>query len=653
VLASCGRVGVKLLPQPETDSGKPFVDSGVSPPDASVDAGDGSTPDTGPGPAADAEIDAGIDSGVDSGCPTTCANDHGTAECSTGSCQLSCEIGYADCDGAQDNGCETSTMSELSSCGGCDLACTTSQGSTACSQGLCMPSCVPGMYGDCDGNARNGCETALTTDQQSCGSCGTACTNPNGTTSCVAGTCAPVCAAGYADCDGNPTNGCEVRTESDPSNCGGCGLTCDTSFQVCANQACEVSMCPLGQGDCDANQADCETDLTDTVADCGFCNNVCTAANGTASCTSSTCGIASCSSGFANCDANVVNGCEVALASNLANCGSCGMACANAHGSTRCMGGSCAPVCSSGWGTCDGNSRNGCETALNTVTNCGNCGNVCPNAMAGATAVCNSGVCGYTCNTLSGVYALRINTQVSWSSTPFVRSGNGTANFWLRLTLTQSGTALTGSAMVCDQATPPTSNSATSDRYLLDYPAAMFTPGAPAAAFSATLASQAPGAGLTSTRTAHVLGVSLSDPLNGAWPSLSTARSNQVDHDSDTEVGITVVFVDDSTYNHAQTAGSLFAARASHAYGAQRLRFSLGGALTGCSGGAGGTATVQSFDTKTIGCRLESGSDCSSSQYTHLDNNSVVYNTGASNYTMTRLGGAGSTFSCAQVRAAL
>jgi hypothetical protein len=250
------------------------------------------------------------------------------------------------------------------------------------------------------------------------------------------------------------------------------------------------------------------------------------------------------------------------------------------------------------------------------------------------------------------VYALRINAQVTWPSTDFVRSGSGTAQFWLRLTLTQSGTALTGSAQICDQATPPTANSATSDRYLLDYPSAMFTPGAPAASFSATLASLSPGAGLSSMRTAHLLGIAMSDALNGAWPSLSTARANQVDHDSDTEVGITVIFVDDSTYNHAQTAGTLFAARASHSYGAQRLRFSLAGALTACTG-ASGTATVQSFDTRNIGCRLESGSDCSSGQYTHVDDNAVVYNVGSSNYTMTRLGGAGSTFTCAQVSAAL
>ena len=597
-------------------------------------------------------MDAAVDGGMDAGCPTACSNAHGTADCSTGQCQISCEIGYADCDGTVQNGCEQPITSDVMSCGGCGFECTTAQGSTSCASGVCMPSCTPGMSGDCDGNTQNGCETNLTTATLSCGACGTACTNAHGTTSCVAGSCTPVCASGYADCDGDRMNGCETLIDTDPANCGACGVTCDTSFQVCSNRSCQVSTCPAGTGDCDSNQSNCETNLQTTVSDCGFCDNVCTTANGTPRCASGSCGIASCNAGYANCDSNVANGCEVALATNVSNCGSCGAACSNAHGSTSCSASNCVPTCSSGWGNCDSNARNGCETALNTLTNCGACGNVCPNSMAGATAVCNSGVCGYTCNSLSGVYALRINTPVSWSATQYVRSGSGTATFWLRLTLTQSGTSLTGTAALCDQSTPETRNTITSDRYLMDYPSAMFTPGAPAASFSATLANLAPGAALTSTRTAHLLGISMSDPLNGTWPSLTTARANQVDHDADGKIGITVVFIDDSTYNHVQTDGTLWAARASHAYGAQRLRFSLAGALSACSG-ASGAATVTSFDTRAIGCRLESGSDCSSSQYTHIDDNTVVYSTNSATYTLTRLGAPGSTFTCAQVASAL
>ena len=508
------------------------------------------------------------------------------------------------------------------------------------------------MSGDCDGNTQNGCEASLSDNPGACGSCGVSCTNAHGTTRCVAGACAPACEPGYADCDSDPNNGCETRTETDPTHCGSCAVACDTSFQVCADATCQVSMCPAGQGDCDGVTSDCETDLTGNLNDCGFCDNVCVASNGTPSCVDSSCVVAACDPGFDDCDGLAASGCEANLATDAAHCGGCGAPCSNSHGTTGCVGGTCMPTCSSGWGSCDSNPRNGCETQLGTLTNCSGCGNTCPNAMAGATAVCSAGVCGYSCNSMSGVYALRINAQASWGSKPFVSAGSGQLQFWLRVTVTQSGTTLSGTAALCDQATPPSNNSVSAERYLLDYPAAMFTPGAPAATFSATLASLAPGAGLTAARTVHLLGVSMSDPLNGAWPSLTTVRNNQIDHDADGEVGITSVFVNDSTYDNAPTAGTPFAARASQSYGAQRLRFSLGGALTGCSG-ASGTATVQSFDTRNIGCRLESNADCSSSQYSHVDDNAVVYSVSSATYSMTKLGNSGSTFTCAQVRAAL
>jgi hypothetical protein len=40
----------------------------------------------------------------------------------------------------------------------------------------------------------------------------------------VAGACVPgTCAAGFGDCDGDPTNGCEARLAVDGNPCGMCG----------------------------------------------------------------------------------------------------------------------------------------------------------------------------------------------------------------------------------------------------------------------------------------------------------------------------------------------------------------------------------------------------------------------------------------------
>jgi hypothetical protein len=38
------------------------------------------------------------------------------------------------------------------------------------------------------------------------------------------------CNVGFADCDGNPANGCEVNTRTDVNNCGGCG---NRPIEVC------------------------------------------------------------------------------------------------------------------------------------------------------------------------------------------------------------------------------------------------------------------------------------------------------------------------------------------------------------------------------------------------------------------------------------
>jgi hypothetical protein len=53
----------------------------------------------------------------------------------------------------------------------------------------------------------------------------------------------------------------------------------------------------------------------------------CSLANATAACAAGSCALQACAGGFANCDAVASNGCEVNLATDTANCGSCGSAC--------------------------------------------------------------------------------------------------------------------------------------------------------------------------------------------------------------------------------------------------------------------------------------------------------------------------------------
>jgi hypothetical protein len=75
-------------------------------------------------------------------------------------------------------------------------------------------------YANCDGNPANGCEVNLTEDAAHCGACGTRCqAQGNATGVCVAGTCGTACPVGTYDCDGNPANGCESTYACGPTVC--------------------------------------------------------------------------------------------------------------------------------------------------------------------------------------------------------------------------------------------------------------------------------------------------------------------------------------------------------------------------------------------------------------------------------------------------
>src|SRR6185437_7940086 len=109
--------------------------------------------------------------------------------------------------------------------------------------------------------------------------CMPGCVNAHGGTSCENGTCVPVCDTGYADCNGDVSDGCETNVQADPANCGACTKVCavDAGSAVCQSSMCAMSSCPPGTGDCDMDAGDgCETDLNTSTANCRFCGNACT-----------------------------------------------------------------------------------------------------------------------------------------------------------------------------------------------------------------------------------------------------------------------------------------------------------------------------------------------------------------------------------------
>ncbi|MFP4597169.1 MAG: hypothetical protein ACOC9W_01500 [Persicimonas sp.] len=173
-----------------------------------------------------------------------------------------------------------------------------------------------------------------------------------------------VCAPGTEDCDGDLSNGCEVDIDSDPSNCGGCGTRCvfDNATAACVDGSCELDSCSNNYDSCDGDIATgCEANLN-SLEHCGGCDELCDFENADERCSSGSCLFEGCDDGFGDCDNDTDNGCETDTNSNLSHCGGCGQACTLPNANTECNTGSCDFVdCQSGWVDLNGDPADGCE----------------------------------------------------------------------------------------------------------------------------------------------------------------------------------------------------------------------------------------------------------------------------------------------------
>jgi hypothetical protein len=146
-----------------------------------------------------------------------------------------------------------------------------------CVGNACAAGCSPSR--PCPGS--DVCCSGACVDPQTntahCGACGGACALPRAAAACLAGRCAVGrCDDGFADCDGDPSNGCEVDTRTSPAHCGACNNVCRVAnaSAVCAMGACGLGACDPGFADCDGDARNgCEVDTRTSPAHCGACNN--------------------------------------------------------------------------------------------------------------------------------------------------------------------------------------------------------------------------------------------------------------------------------------------------------------------------------------------------------------------------------------------
>ncbi len=173
--------------------------------------------------------------------------------CGGGKCgQLKCGGRSADCNhdlatlGCSSDGCEVGDIEkDRNNCGGCGIACAPQEECIDEGNGYqCAVPCAQFGKSKCP----QGCFDLLN-DPNNCGGCGDRCPNagPNEVRSCNQGLCAVECRVGFADCNGDPSDGCEVNLKNHPGNCGACGRSCDVAAgQPCIDGRCLVTECDGG-----------------------------------------------------------------------------------------------------------------------------------------------------------------------------------------------------------------------------------------------------------------------------------------------------------------------------------------------------------------------------------------------------------------------
>lgn len=303
------------------------------------------------------------------GGPNLCGND----ACEPKSCaQLSASCGFV-----------SDRCSEAIDCGSCQAP-QVCGGQGSPNQCGCLPKTCAQLGASC-GEVEAGCGYAIDCGTCPAGivcggagvpnQCACTCSLPHATTSCLDGDCAIAsCDAGWGDCDGEASNGCETDLENDPTHCGTCATSCDDGNACTVGDACQSGTCVPGPAvTCTAPP---NTACYNAAGTCNPASGACqyqTKADNT-SCGTTTCG------GWSACSWN----------GECSNSGSQSRSCTD----YRCSSGTCNTV-----------PRTENQACTRTVANGTSCsaGYCCSNSCVARNNKSHCGSCGVNCGTQSCV----------------------------------------------------------------------------------------------------------------------------------------------------------------------------------------------------------------------------------------------------------
>jgi hypothetical protein len=147
------------------------------------------------------------------------------------------------------------------------------------------------------------------------------------------------CGAGSKLCDGacvstaNPRNGCAA------TGCAPCPL--DNATAICSSSGqCAIAACLGTSKDCNGSPTDgCEVDTDHDPLHCGSCDAPpCVVASATPDCSAGRCAVRSCNAGFGNCNNDATDGCETNVLTSLLHCSRCNAPCS---AGMTCQSGQC------------------------------------------------------------------------------------------------------------------------------------------------------------------------------------------------------------------------------------------------------------------------------------------------------------------------
>ncbi len=192
---------------------------------------------------------------------------NGTTQCAAGSCILQCDFLFQNCDNDIQNGCEVDVRDDVTNCGTCGNVCMPfANAASVCNFGSCQMSCNESFM-DCDGSIGTGCEIDIHNDPKNCGGCEKQCIGAaNADAACEQGGCTIACKNDFGNCDDNAENGCEIDLSQSISHCGACNTMCEqksNATPLCDKGDCILN-CNNGWGDCNESESDgCEAKLDD------------------------------------------------------------------------------------------------------------------------------------------------------------------------------------------------------------------------------------------------------------------------------------------------------------------------------------------------------------------------------------------------------